>query len=130
MKLFSNLLARSAASFMIFGASVAMAQDAGPYSRANVSQSAPFGTIVVDPTDLSVNAAYLTIADLTPTELTELNQRCAAISAGQFYYGVSNAGFCERILLEQGIIEIDFGSSDTGIDPNVVVDDDPNTTPE
>ncbi|MGD9740752.1 MAG: hypothetical protein AB7O56_15955 [Bauldia sp.] len=105
MSLFRNAVVGAAANFiLVAGTAGTIALEAGPYSRANVSQAAPFGAILVNVGDLRPSAPMNLIRSLSPGQLIELNQRCAVVIAGPFHYGRPNVGFCTRMLSEQGLL--------------------------
>ena len=86
------------------------AQDASAYTQATVLQGAPFGNL---PIVRNLDEDYIAgiVISLGAVQLAELNGRCTVVNDHPWYYGLMNAEFCERVLVEQGLIEDDDSSS-------------------
>jgi hypothetical protein len=97
------------------GPVTSFAQETGlagsPYTATTVLADALFGNLPIV-RDLTENYIANVVASLGTVELAELNERCAVITDRPFYYGLLNAEFCERVLVEQGLIAEDDSSSD------------------
>lgn len=105
MNFLSKTALRAVTGLVLFGSSVALAQTG--YSRATVPADAPFGSLAVNVSDLRPAAAAELVASLPAAELADLNARCDVVIDGPLYYGMSNVGFCTRVLGEQDLLPDD-----------------------
>ncbi len=99
-----------AAVMLVAGPVSSFAQDESAYTQATVLQGAPFGNL---PIVRNLDEDYIAdiVVSLGAVQLAELNGRCTVVNDHPWYYGLINAEFCERVLVEQGLIEADDDSS-------------------
>ncbi len=86
------------------------AQTGSLYTQATVLQGAPFGNLPIV-RDLDEDYIADIVVSLGAVQLAELNGRCTVVNDHPWYYGLITAEFCERVLVEQGLIEDSDDSS-------------------